>query len=221
MARAPFTLSFDRLPHTLPIFPLPGAICMPGTQLPLNIFEPRYLNMVFDALAAERMIGMVQPDPARSTGQRVEVYRTGTAGRITQFTETADGRLLIVLSGVCRFDVQEEIPTTRGYRRVVADWNRFRGDYEENPDLGDVDTAYLIGRLQAYFALKQYDTDWNTLQNIAPLALVDILVAQLPFEVPERQSLIEAVTPRERVRTLLQLLDFALAAPANGPAKRH
>jgi uncharacterized protein len=120
MKTNPWMLPFDKLPASIPIFPLPNAIVMPGCQLPLNIFEPRYLRMVLDAMAGERMIGMVQPDPASSKG-KVSVYRTGTAGRITFFNEIDDGRLMIVLTGVCRFDIQEEVPTVRGYRRAAAD----------------------------------------------------------------------------------------------------
>jgi hypothetical protein len=110
----PFTLPFDRLPVSLPIFPLPGTIVMPGAPLPLNIFEPRYLNMIVDALAEDRMIGMVQPDPAAKDPRGEAIYRTGTAGRITAFNETRDGRFLIRLTGICRFDIQEEVPTVRG-----------------------------------------------------------------------------------------------------------
>src|SRR5512137_1665098 len=100
----PFALPFDKLPASLPIFPLPHAVVMPGCQLPLNIFEPRYLNMVFDALGEQRLIGMVQPELSAYDEKAVALYKTGTAGRITFFNETNDGKLMVVLTGVCRFD---------------------------------------------------------------------------------------------------------------------
>ena len=132
MSSNPFIPPFEALPDTLPIFPLPGAIVLPHTELPLNIFEPRYLNMTNDALGSHRMIGMIQPDPQGETEGRV--YRTGCAGRITQFRETADCRIEMTLTGVCRFDLAEELSTTRGYRLVVPDWSRFAGDYEDHDD---------------------------------------------------------------------------------------
>ncbi|CAG0947976.1 partial Lon protease 2, partial [Anaerolineae bacterium] len=130
MSAHPFSLPFDQLPASLPIFPLPHAVAMPGCQLPLNIFEPRYLKMVFDALGDQRLIGMVQPELSAADAKTLALYKTGTAGRITFFNETSDGRLLVVLTGVCRFDIVEEIPTTRGYRRALVDWSRFRCDHE-------------------------------------------------------------------------------------------
>src|SRR5437868_4859864 len=132
------------LPATLPIFPLTGVLLLPRGKLPLNIFEPRYLNMVRDALAGDRMIGMVQPrddDPATLTGppegaaplaRLPAVYPTGCAGRITAFSESDDGRFHITLTGVARFEIREEVPTLRGYRRVVPDWDRYRADLADD-----------------------------------------------------------------------------------------
>ncbi len=114
MSTHAFALPFDNLPASLPIFPLPHAVAMPGCQLPLNIFEPRYLNMVFDALGEQRLIGMIQPEFSASDEKKPSLYKTGTAGRITFFNETSDGRLMVVLTGVSRFDIREEIPSTAG-----------------------------------------------------------------------------------------------------------
>ena len=130
MARNPFTLPFERLPASIPVFPFTGAVVMPGVQLPLNIFEARYLNMVEDALAQHRIFAMVQSDPGSGRDGEA-VFQTGCAGRISSFSETDDGRFLIILLGVCRFDIREELPTVRGYRRVIADWQRFA---VENPN---------------------------------------------------------------------------------------
>ncbi|NJN46224.1 MAG: hypothetical protein HC808_06820 [Candidatus Competibacteraceae bacterium] len=124
MSKQVFAPEFDQLPTTLPIFPLTGAIVLPFVQLPLNIFEKRYLTMIFDALSERRMIGMIQP---KSTDGD-DIYPIGCAGRISSFQETDDGRLLISLTGLCRFEVQEEIPTIRGYRRIIPNWHQYAED---------------------------------------------------------------------------------------------
>ncbi|MBP1151393.1 MULTISPECIES: LON peptidase substrate-binding domain-containing protein [Methylocaldum] len=220
MATNPFTLPFERLPATLPIFPLRNAIVMPGAQLPLNIFEPRYLNMVFDCLGTDRMIGMVQPDPASKDENQPGVYRTGTAGRITSFSETLDGRLLIVMTGVCRFDIREEIPTTRDYRRVIPDWDRFRVDYALS-DAISCDRGKLMELLKDYFQRKSLSTDWTVMEQMSFPVLVNVLISQLPFEVAERQALVEAVSVEDRYAKLLGLLEFEMAAARVGTDVRQ
>lgn len=219
MASNPFTLPFERLPATLPIFPLPNAVVMPGCQLPLNIFEPRYLNLVFDALGAERLIGMVQPDPL-GEGE-APVYRTGTAGRIMSFNETPDGRLLIVLTGVCRFDIAGEIPTTRGYRRAMADWTRFRRDYESPGDGTGYDRERLMHLLKEYFHRKGFETNWTAVEQMPVPLLINVLAGQLPFDAPERQALVEAVTPEERAAKLINLLEFDVVGTTMADGRRH
>jgi Lon protease-like protein len=219
MASSPFTLPFDRLPVSLPIFPLPGAIVMPGAPLPLNIFEPRYLNMVTDALAEDRMIGMVQPDPRASDPRGETLCRTGTAGRITAFSETRDGRFLIRLTGVCRFDLQEEVPTLRGYRRVVADWSRFAADYEAAgrvPERRD-----LLDRLKRYAEARQLEIEWDTLRVLDDLELVNVLVTMLPLEIPDKQALVEAITLSDRARLLSGLLEIARVPVAEISPRPH
>src|ERR1700731_963988 len=116
------------LPDTLPIFPLTGVLLLPRGRLPLNIFEPRYLAMTRDALGGERLIGMVQPSDPTVAGMNPPVYPIGCAGRLTQFSETDDGRFLITLTGVSRFRIREELPLLDGYRRVVPDWQPFAHD---------------------------------------------------------------------------------------------
>ena len=219
MASNPFTLPFDRLPASLPIFPLPNAVVMPGCQLPLNIFEARYLNMVFDALAAERLIGMVQPDPS-GEGESA-VYGTGTAGRIISFSETQDGRLLIVLMGVCRFDIREEIPTHRGYRRVAVDWTRFRQDYELSSASPDRDRIKLLELLKEYFQRKSIETNWAAIEQMPTPLLVNILSGQLPFAPPERQALVETVGMDERLAKLIHLLEFDVVGATLADGRRH
>ena len=118
MTYTPFLAEFDRLPGTLPVFPLPDAVVMPGSDLPLNIFEPRYLNMVADAMGSHRMFGMLQPDASRPD-QPEAVYCTGCAGRITTYQETPDGRIELILTGVCRFNIHQELAGTRGYLSLI------------------------------------------------------------------------------------------------------
>lgn len=217
MSHSPFFVPFAQLPETLPIFPLPGAIVMPGSELPLNIFEPRYLNMVSDSLSTHRMIGMIQPNPnaVNETG----LCRTGCAGRITQYRETADGRIEMVLSGVCRYDVGEELPTTRGYRLIIPDWSRFRYDYAEHRHLLRDQQGRLIRTLKRYFEAKQLKTDWNKLEGLPTVGLVNSLSAALPLSEQYKQALLETVDPIERLHIFTEMLDSELRAP--GPVTRH
>ncbi len=211
MSRNPFIAPFEQLPETLPIFPLPGAIVMPGNELPLNIFEPRYLNMASDALSNHRMIGMIQPD---SNGQGdTALYQTGCAGRITQYRETNDGRIELVLSGVCRFDLGEELPTTRGYRMIVPKWSRYARDYVDDQSALSAEHDLLIGTLKRYFELKQLDVDWSVLERLSPLRLMNSLSMALPLSEPDKQLLLETVDPGERLSAFVALLDSEAERP--------
>src|SRR5438874_3440975 len=138
------------LPAILPIFPLAGVLLLPRGRLPLNIFEPRYLAMTRDALAGERLIGMVQPSDPATSGSNPTVYPTGCAGRITSFSETEDGRFLITLTGTCRFRIREELPLLEGYRRVVPEWSEFARDLESENEPA-FDRERLMRGLRAYF----------------------------------------------------------------------
>src|SRR5438132_9652606 len=142
------------LPTILPIFPLPGVLLLPRGRLPLNIFEPRYLAMTRDALAGERLIGMVQPSDPGASGSNPTVYPTGCAGRITSFSETEDGRFLITLTGTCRFRIREELPLLEGYRRIVPEWGEFVRDLESELEPG-FDRERLMRSLRAYFQQHQ------------------------------------------------------------------
>lgn len=209
MSYSPFVKPFDQLPQTLPVFPLPGAIVMPGSDLPLNIFEPRYLNMVNDALSTHRMFGMIQPDP-ESAGSAL--CRTGCSGRITQYRETNDGRIEMVLSGVCRFDLDELLPTTRGYRLAVPGWSRFSGDYADKDDRLPGQHNSLMRILRSYFEIKGLDTDWEQIQCLPTMRLLDSLSMALPFNDHDKQVLLEAVEPEERLLQFISLLGSELKA---------
>ncbi len=217
MSDNPFVAPHDQLPETLPIFPLGGAIVMPGSDLPLNIFEPRYLNMIADALRSHHMIGMIQPDP--ESRDENELCRTGCAGRITQYRETNDGRIEIVLRGVCRFDIDEVLPTTRGYRLGVPDWKRFANDYVDQDSKLRGEHDHLIQILKRYFELKGMETDWSGLEQLPTEKLMNSLSMALPFSEQDKQKLLETIEPTERLFTFTALLGSELQVP--GSATRH
>lgn len=213
MGDNPSSTRVAALPATLPVFPLTGVLLLPRGRLPLNVFEPRYLNMTEDALGAGRLIGMIQP--RRPDEPAPELYEVGCAGRITQFAETDDGRFLITLTGVCRFAVAEEIAGTRGYRRVLADWSRFGADLEVGEAL-TIDRPQLLGRLKRYFESEGISADWNTIKATPDERLVTTLAMICPFKANEKQALLEAGSLPARAELLLALLDMAAAGGDRG-----
>lgn len=211
MARRP-----AELPTEFAVFPLPGALLLPHGKLPLNIFEPRYLRMIDDALASGRVIGMIQPDARRpETPAGPALYRVGCLGRLSSFSETDDGRYLITLSGVSRFSVQVELELQRGYRRVRADLGRFAADRAEADPAG-IDRTALLAALRAYFAAQGFDANWDAIEEIDDAALVTTLSMVCPFEASEKQALLEAGTPAERATALLALLQMGAHAIESG-----
>jgi uncharacterized protein len=232
------------LPATLPIFPLTGVLLLPRGKLPLNIFEPRYLNMVRDALASDRMIGMVQPreddpttltgptnltEPATLTGppegvasiaRLPVVYPTGCAGRVTAFSETDDGRFHITLTGIARFEIRDEVPTLRGYRRVVPDWDRYRGDLAD--DGAAIDRPRLLTALKAFFKLNDIAADWDSITATPDERLVTSLAMICQFAPSEKQALLEARDLGERSRVMTALVEMAVLGRATaGGTARH
>ena len=204
MSKDPFVATFEDLPNSMPIFPLPGAVLMPHAELPLNIFEPRYLNMVDDVLGSHRMIGMIQPDV--DAGSDEAICQVGCAGRITQFRETRDGRYEMVLSGVCRFEVNEELPTTRGYRLVAPDWSRFACDYDHPEIRLQAEQQRLMTTLEHYLDAREMKADLASFQQMPVVNLVDALTMALPFTPQEKQMLLESVEPEQRLTNFLALI---------------
>ncbi len=199
------------LPQVLPVFPLAGAIVLPRGQLPLNIFEPRYLNMVDDAMAGDRIIGMVQPHggPSDLPG----LSDIGCAGRITSFVETSDGRYLITLTGISRFRIASELPVRTPYRQVRAEFAPFEADLKVEADAGGFDRMLFLDALKAYLDRRGLDIDWDTAQAAPQEALINSLSMALPFEAPEKQLLLEAATVADRCRTLTAMLRIEAAEP--------
>ena len=203
------------LPQVLPVFPLPGAILLPRGQLPLNIFEPRYLNMIDDAMAGDRIIGMLQP----RQGPRLlpALSPIGCAGRITSFAETSDGRYLITLTGCARFRLASEIPAQTPYRQIRADFGPFEADLTAPPvdDVG-LDRDGLLEALRAYLETRGLDIDWDTAETAPPEALVNSLSMALPFDPPEKQALLEAASLTDRSAVLTALLTIDAAGDGDG-----
>lgn len=204
-----FDPAFGDLPERIPIFPLSGVLLLPRGELPLNIFEPRYLNMTTDALSADRMIGMIQPTEQDSDLDEPPVYRTGCAGRIVSFQESDDGRFLIRLKGVCRFHAAEEFGLCQGYRPVRPDWSAFRGDLAAEPD-GNIDREQLLASLRGYFQQQSIDADWKAIKSTPDERLVTSLAMICPFEPSEKQALLEAPTLSERGQVLNMLVAMSL-----------
>ncbi|MCA8908460.1 MAG: LON peptidase substrate-binding domain-containing protein [Rhodospirillaceae bacterium] len=201
------------LSSTIPIFPLTGVLLLPRGVLPLNIFEPRYLNMVDDALSGDRLIGMIQPRGTCAEAAAPEVYSIGCAGRIASFEETDDGRYLIALKGVSRYTVMSELPTTRGYRRVQVDWEPFGDDLEE-PDPIDYDRDRFLACLMEFFERNGLRANWQAVRETPDERLITSLAMICPFEPPEKQALLEAPTLAERADLMTTLLE--MSAPPGG-----
>jgi uncharacterized protein len=212
---APFQTYLHDLPAEFAVFPLTGALMLPRGRLPLNIFEPRYLAMIFDSLANARMFGMIQPDPNSSpAGGEPGLYRVGCLGRLSSFSETDDGRLLITLSGLIRFTIVTELePCRGGYRRVRGDFARYTDDLTATPATADIERAKLLAALRSYFVRRGIDANWDAIRGLSDDALVTTLAMACPFEAVEKQALLEAQTDADRAATLLALLEMGAAGP--------
>ena len=211
------------LPGILPVFPLAGVLLLPRGRLPLNIFEPRYLAMTRDAIAGDRLIGMVQPsDPNQSPMGNPPIYPVGCAGRITSFSETDDGRYLITLTGISRFRIREELALESGYRRVVPRWDEFEGDLDSAGDV-DFDRERLLRGLKTYFDRHRITADWDAVGSAPGEFLVTSIAMNCPFEPGEKQALLEAPSLDERARLLTAIVEMAALDPpsAGGGGARH
>lgn len=196
--------SFKQLPKTIPVFPLANAVVLPGGNLPLNIFETRYLNMAQDAMESHHLIGMIQP---LDDSSRPELFRVGCAGRITRYDETYDGRLEIVLTGLCRFRLCEELSTTRGYRLIKPDWTDFKADFDEVNEPVELDKSEFNTALKSYLAHHEMQADWNMLEKLSSEELSNSLVSILPISNEDKQMLIETISLAQRIRAFTAILE--------------
>ena len=208
------------LPQRIPVFPLRGAILLPRATLPLNIFEPRYLQMVEDVMSTSRVLGLVQPaggDQDESpAGRTVPLRRVGCAGRITGYQELDDGRLLITLTGITRFALVGEVPLAKPYRICTVAYDTFLGDFVAGAGEDEVDRQGLLKALKTYLEARDLKADWPAVAKSSNEMLVNALAVVSPFGPEEKQALLEAADLKTRTEILVALAEMELAANAGG-----
>jgi len=207
------------LPGKLPVFPLPGALLLPRADLPLNIFEPRYLEMISDALSGERIIGIIQPKDDSSDEERPDLMKVGCAGRITSYAETSDGRMLVTLTGISRFSIKSEIAAATSYRQVVADFNPFAIDLVMDLGAAEVNRPALLTAFKDYLSANNMSADWSEINAASTEVLVNTLSLLAPYPASEKQALLEAPDLKTRADVLVALTEMALSKSFTG--KRH
>lgn len=206
------------LPALLPLFPLRGAILLPRATLPLNVFEPRYLAMVDAAMSESRVIGIVQPegrdedDPGVIEGQSVGLRKVGCVGRITSYQELDDGRIIITLTGIARFDIVEEVKADTPYRTAAVNYDRFAQDFSIGLGEDQVDRPNLLRVLKAYLETNRLKADWHAVQRASSEFLINILSVMCPYGPEEKQALLEAADLKTRADVLIALAEMELAS---------
>ena len=199
------------LPERFAIFPLSGALLLPGGRLPLNIFEPRYLAMIDDALRTDRIIGMIQPDvEGGASPMTPKLFRVGCAGRITQFAETGDGRYLISLTGISRFRVESEMAVASRYRRCQVSYDDFIADFEPRAGEEAVDREGVLKALKDFVEVNDLKVDWAGIDEAPNEALVNALCMMSPFGAREKQAMLEAPDLKTRAEVLIAVTEMEL-----------
>jgi Lon protease-like protein len=206
------------LPDTLRVFPLAGALLLPRADLPLNIYEPRYLAMIGDALAGDRLIGMIQPESGDASGAPA-LCRVGCAGRITAYAETQDGRILVTLTGISRFVIASEGKVTTPYRQVAADFAPFASDLIEDAGESGVNRGELLKVFRDYLSANDMSADWDQVRSASNEALVNTLSSLAPYGPDDKQALLEAADLGTRAEVLIALTQLALARGPSGAVK--
>jgi uncharacterized protein len=202
----------DDCPSVIPVFPLPGALLLPRGQMPLNIFEPRYIAMVDQAIKTDRMIGMIQPDADSDPNSIIpKLYSVGCAGRVTQLAETGDGRYLITLIGISRFRVEEELPPIDPFRRCRVSFKPFVNDFTARAGETEVDRAGVVKALRDFVDAAHVKVDWRGIEEAPNEALVNALCMMSPFGIREKQALLEAPDLKTRAEVLIALTEIELA----------
>jgi uncharacterized protein len=202
------------LPHVIPVFPLPGALLLPRGQMPLNIFEPRYLAMTDDAMRSEhRLIGMIQPDPTHPgpDQNKPRLFQVGCVGRITQLAESGDGRYLIQLTGIARFRVEEELAVTTLYRQCRVTFEPFAADFIARKGEDEVDRKALLRALTSFLKANNLKADWEGIENAPNEALVNALAMMSPYDTAEKQAMLEAPDLKTRAEILVAVTEIELA----------
>jgi Lon protease-like protein len=206
------------LPEVIPVFPLPGALLLPRGQMPLNIFEPRYLAMVDDSLRdGHRLIGMIQPDPAHpGSEEKPTLFKIGCVGRITQIAESGDGRYLLQLTGVARFKVEEELKVATAYRQCRVTFVPFADDFIARKGEDEVDRKAVLEALTSFLKANNLKTDWDGVESASNEALVNALAMMSPYGTAEKQALLEAPDLKARAEILVAVTEMDLAKKTAG-----
>ena len=201
------------LPEVIPVFPLPGALLLPRGQMPLNVFEPRYLAMVDDALRdGHRLIGMIQPDVTHSEKDEApKLFQVGCVGRITQLAESGDGRYILELTGVARFKVVEELPVKTPYRQCKVDYFPYVDDFTARKGEDEVDREALLTVLTDFLKANNLKVDWDGVESAPNEALVNALAMMSPYGAPEKQAMLEAPDLKTRAEILIAVTEMDLA----------
>ena len=207
------------LPSEIGLFPLSGALLLPRTDLPLNIFEPRYLLMIEEAMKAERIIGIIQPS-ANGDSDRPNLESVGCAGRITSYSETDDGRLLVTITGICRFSVTQELDVNTPYRQAKVDYSQFEIDFVRETGARSVNREQLITAFRQYLEANDMSADWNEVEAVSTEVLVNTLSLLAPYPARDKQALLEAPDLKSRADVLVALTELALAKSSTGPSRR-
>jgi uncharacterized protein len=204
----------DVMPETIPVFPLSGALLLPRGQMPLNIFEPRYIEMIDHALRTERLIGMIQPNPDK--GDIGPLFAVGCAGRITQFAESGDGRYLLTLTGIARFRLLREAAGDTPFMQYTVDWSPFADDYTARFGEDAVDRKSVLKALKDFSEANSVPVDWDSVKDAPNEALVNALSMMCPYGVREKQALLEAADLKSRGDMLVAITEMELAKAAGG-----
>ncbi len=215
------TYQLADLPQDIPLFPIAGVVLLPQFHLPLNIFEPRYTQMVDDVLAGPRLVGVVQPKDTdgRPNDKMPALYNVGCMGRITGFEETNDGRYLVNLTGICRFKIIQEIPVSQSYRTAGVDFSDYLGDLEKAAGF-KLDRKNFLPLLKDYFTQKDFELDWDAIESAGDIQLMNTLAMVCPFDIAEKQALLEAATLADRAEMMQALLAIGTSG-ATGSRQLH
>tara|TARA_B100001564_G_C20575948_1_gene640651 strand:- start:396 stop:1037 length:642 start_codon:yes stop_codon:yes gene_type:complete len=200
-------MKFEELPKTIPIFPLSNFIMFPGTTVPLNIFEPRYLQMVNDSMKEHRIIGMIQPKKSGML-KKPDLYEIGCIGKITSFNETEDGRILIILNGVCRFKVSKEIQSNKLYRECNVQYNNYSNDIsEKSNEVNFSDLNVIMENMKKFFKKQGYIVNLKDLEKKNLSQTLNDLSMASPFSLEEKQILLESLDINVRKEKMEQILN--------------
>lgn len=213
-------MNIGELPEELPVFPLAGCLLLPRAELPLNIFEPRYLAMIDAALAGDRLIGMIQPLAQAAGDRKPQLCAVGCAGRITRFAEIGDGRCFISLEGVCRFQICREADRSTPFRVFAIDYSAFADDLSDSID-GLADRDAVLKALRAYADKNSIPVDWESVAKASDETLINSLSMMSPFGINEKQALLEASDVRSRGEVLVAIAEMELAASGAGRPPLH